>query len=579
MGRRDTSHPLAPPRPRAAVGILVGILVLLASGPVPSHAAPDADLVLVGGRVHTLADDRPSTVEALAIAGGRVIAAGSEAEIRGHVGPATEVLELEGATAVPGLVDAHAHVAGLGRSLGRAQLRGTTSAEECVQRLRRAARDVPEGLWLLGRGWDQNDWATPVFPTREILDEAFGDRPVALRRIDGHALWVNSAALAAAGIDADTPDPEGGEILRDPETGEPTGILVDAAEELVDSVLPEPGVEEWKQIYQRSVAEITAAGLTSAHEMGIDLTQLEALDQLDAEGALDLRVVVYLGGESVLEAYAGGPRGTRPSDLVRVEGVKLYADGALGSRGAALLEDYSDRPGHRGLLVTPPEVLTRASASAFSRGLGVAIHAIGDRGNRIALDALVEGHRRALRLDPTLEELPHARARVEHAQVLHPDDLHRFASTGIIPSMQPTHCTSDMPWADERLGEDRLEGAYAWRSLVDLGCLLPLGSDFPVEEVSPLLGLWAARTRRPPENPDHPGWSTEQCLDPLQVLMGFTVWPAEALAIDDRGRLTPGSRADVTVLDVDPLADDARRLLEAQVLWTLVEGRVVHARD
>jgi predicted amidohydrolase YtcJ len=526
-------------------------------------------------------------VEALVAIDGEVVFVGTLAEARRRMPefaggtslrpgiPEMEELDLRGAVAVPGLVDAHAHLFNLGKLASRVTFFGTHSAEECVELAREHAKTLPEDAWVLGRGWDQNDWEDTRFPTRELLDAAFGDRPVLFERVDGHATWANSAALRAAEIDILTPDPEGGEILRDPVTGQPTGLLIDTAEELVWKVVPDPDAAELDRRLRAAMEQALQAGLTGIHEMGSDLDQIAALQRADARGELKLRMVVYLGGDAVLRSWREPPRRPDPDEMLRIEGVKLYMDGALGSRGAALLEDYSDRPGHRGLLATSSEAMSLMVRDAFDRGFSVAIHAIGDAGNRAALDAIARGYRLSSEDDPELGMLPSLRARIEHCQILDPSDLPRFAELGIIPSMQPTHCTSDMPWAPGRLGKQRLVGAYAWRSLRDTGCEIPLGSDAPVESISPLLGLYAARTRQDLDGLPRDGWSSEQCLDANEALLGYTAWTGRAVGVPQWGNLQPGSRADITVLDVDPLRDPPRALLRAKVLRTIVEGRSV----
>jgi predicted amidohydrolase YtcJ len=560
---------------------LVVLLVLLgsswSSGSTLANDSP-ADLLLYGGTIYTLENDEPSPVEALALRGSEVVAAGDLSKVEGLIGPDARRIDLKGAVALPGLVDAHAHLANLGLSLSRAQLRGTASAAECVQRAREIEPTLSPGQWLLGRGWDQNDWADTRFPGRHLLDAAFGDRPVSLTRVDGHAVWVNRAALRAAGIDRDTPNPAGGEIMRDPGTGEATGVLVDDAVDLVRDIQPELSREQWEHTLLRAMREAVSQGLSCVHEMGTTQEQLAALHELERRAELPLRVVVYLGGEEALDAYEGGPRGLGDHALLRIEGVKLYADGALGSRGAALLEDYSDRKGHRGLLVNSPELLRRASARAFARGLGVAIHAIGDRGNRLALDALELAAADARADRPELPELSGLHARVEHAQILTPTDIPRFARLGVIASMQPTHCTSDMPWAPSRLGDERIAGAYAWRSLRNTGCILPLGSDFPVEEAAPKLGIFAAQTRRAVGSATSTAWSLGEALTPLESVLGFTLWPSQVLGIERRGRLVAGYVADVSVFDADPFGEPDR-FVDSQVWLTIVEGRVSFERQ
>jgi predicted amidohydrolase YtcJ len=360
-------------------------------------------------------------------------------------------------------------------------------------------------------------------------------------------------------------------------TGEPTGILIDAADDTLRARIPEATPGELDRMLDLAVDEVLKAGLTGVHEMGVTHEFLAALKRAEDEDRLRIRVIAYLDGETVLSKFEGGPQRPEPRALLRVEGVKLYSDGALGSRGAALLEDYSDRPGHRGLLMRSPEALTGQIRRSFERGFGVAIHAIGDRANRISLNALERGHAQACATVPGLPSLRGLRARIEHAQVLSPTDIPRFAELGVLPSMQPTHCTSDMPWAPQRLGVGRLKGAYAWRSLRDVGCILPLGSDFPVESHSPLRGIYAARTRQTPEGSPKEGWTPEQRLTAREALLGYTVWPASACGVQAWGRLEPGYRGDVTVISEDPLADDPSRILRCQVLLTIVEGKVRYA--
>lgn len=547
--------------------------------------------IVHGGTIYTFEDEKPLVVEALLIVEGEVVAAGSLDDARKRRtelieqamrenpdfhAALTEEIDLQGAVAVPGLVDAHAHLFNLGKLATRVDLYGTRSAAECVERALAFEKNLPEDVWLLGRGWDQNDWEDTEFPTHEILDAAFGDRPVLFERVDGHASWLNSAALQVAGIDASTPDPEGGEILRDPASGAATGILIDMAEMLVWDKLPEPDDAELDRRLAAASQLAVAQGLTGIHEMGSGPEAIAALRRADARGELALRMVVYLGGDEVLQEWEEAPDRPEAASLLRIEGVKLYMDGALGSRGAALLQDYSDRPGHRGLLLESQEAMTEHVRNAFARNYGVAIHAIGDAGNRAALDAIVAGYAAARGSGGELPELVALRPRIEHCQILDPADIPRFAQLGIIPSMQPTHCTSDMPWAASRLGGDRLVGAYAWRSLRDTGCELPLGSDFPVEAVSPLLGLYAAQTRRGVDGLPAEGWAPQQALTPTEALLGFTVWAARAVGVPEWGTLRPGSRADITVLDMDPLKDPPDMLLEARVLRTMVEGRSVY---
>ncbi len=530
-----------------------------------------ADSIVRGGTIYTLQADRPSPVQAIAISEGRVIAAGSDEHIERLRHDGTQMIDLKGAYATPGLVDAHAHVFNLGRFLQRVNLKGTTSWQECIERAREMEKSLPPGAWLRGYGWDQNDWDPGEYPRRQMLDEAFGDRPVYFERVDGHAGWASSAALLQTGFDANTPDPEGGELLREAD-GSLRGVLIDAADEMLTDQIPNPSPDQLDELLALASRAILAAGLAGVHDMGLTMGEMEAIERAELNGTLGIRIVGYVAAETFAE-FPGHPRRNGSASKYRLEGVKFYADGALGSRGAALLQDYSDRPGHRGLLRSSTDVLRDQVTHAMTRGLSVAIHAIGDRGNRVALDAIEYGYAQAL-MQTSLPPLAGLRARVEHVQVVHPNDLPRFRNLGVIPSMQPTHCTSDMPWAPERVGPDRIHGAYAWRQLLDDGNLLPLGSDFPVENVSPLEGLYAARTRQAPDGSPADGWAPQERLTALEALLGFSAWPARVLGEPAWGTLSAGARADITVLDVDPLGPNAADLLHAQVLMTVVEGLV-----
>lgn len=548
---------------------LLAVSLVLAVWTMPAAAV---DTILYNGTIYTLQGGEPQPVSALAIDDGAVVATGDDAAILALATDTTRRVDLDGAFVSPGLTDAHAHLFNLGASLVRVDLRGAQSATECVQRAQALEGTLEPGVWLRGRGWDQNDWAGEEYPDRTALDAAFGERPVCLGRVDGHAIWVSTAALRLAGIDRNTKDPEGGEILRDVH-GEATGILIDNAVDLIQVLLDAPGPAELAATLRRGIAEVHRYGITGLHEMGSTLDEVAALERAQAEGWLDLRLVCYLGGVQTLAAYKGGPVQGDCSAHLWIAGTKFYADGALGSRGAALLEDYSDRPGHRGLLIQSPEALQAAVLQSMERDLTPVIHAIGDRGVRVSLQAIIGAY---AELD-TDRPLPDWHARIEHAQIVHPDDFALFAANGIIPSMQPTHCTSDMPWAPERLGAKRLAGAYAWRTMLDLGLPLPLGSDFPVEETSPWLGLYAARTRH--STLTNQTWSPEQRLTALEALLGFTLWPAQVIGASGWGQLAVGSRADLIIVDRDPLAEDAASLLDTRVELTMVDGKVVYTDD
>lgn len=534
----------------------------------PTATADRATLVLVGGDVITNLPDQPR-VSAVAVRGSRVLAIGTDAEMRALAGADTRVVELAGRSVTVGLSDGHCHLYGLGVASEQVNLRGVASEAAAVATVVAAAKDRGADEWILGRGWDQNPWGG-AFPTRASLDAALGERPVALRRVDGHAVWVSSAVLRKAGITKATPDPAGGKIVRDA-GGEPTGVLVDNAMTLVDAVAPLVSTEVRARRIRAAAAQAIAAGITSVHEMGIDDDTIAVYRQLAKAGELPLRVSAYLEGdaahpeglaERVLEPDDG-------DDYFALLGVKYFADGALGSRGAALLADYSDDPGNRGLFVTSPEQLDRAVAVATASGWQVATHAIGDAGVHATLDAYEHAIKANVGTD--------LRLRVEHAQVMTDDDLARMGKLGVIASMQPTHATSDMPWAEARLGPARIKGAYAWRRVLDAGALIVAGSDFPVEEVPVLRGIYAAVSRADDRGQPAGGWYPDQKLTLDEAIFAFTAATAVAGFVEDhRGHLAPGLVADLTVYDRPLVAGP--ELLATRVDLTVVGGEIVYER-
>lgn len=535
-----------------------------AATPEPSSRSRGEGLrLLLGARFRTLDPERP-LAEALAVgADGRIVALGEEETLAARF-PAARRIDLGGGVALPGLVDAHGHLLGLGLARLRVDLSGARSVAEVLERLRASAEGLPEGAWLIGRGWDQTRWEPPEFPTAAMLDALFPTRPVWLVRVDGHAAWANSAALAHAVRElAGDWQPEGGRILRDG-AGRPTGVLIDAAMALVR--VPPPDRATRAEALARAVRSAAAAGLTGVHDAGMDRESLELLAALADRGELPLRVHAMADGEGpTLELLCREGPYRHPSGRLAMRAVKLYADGALGSRGAALLRDYADERGHRGLLVTPEERLRRAIRRARDCGLQPAVHAIGDRANRLVLDLY------ARELAP--EERRALRPRIEHAQVVHPRDLPRFAALGVIASMQPIHATSDMRWAEQRLGAARLRGAYAWRSLLAGGAVLAFGSDFPVEPESPILGLHAALTRTDREGRPPGGWLPEERLGLAEAIAAYTRGAAyAAFAEGELGRLAPGFRADLTLLEDDPFGLPPEALPGLRVLGTLLDG-------
>ncbi|MDX2472685.1 MAG: amidohydrolase [Candidatus Krumholzibacteria bacterium] len=544
----------------------LAVLAILLSSLLLNGCGTDnfADLVLTGGTIMT-ADGQPAS--AIALKDGRILSVGND--LADLVGPETRVIELDGAVVSPGFNDSHAHLYGLGKSLGQIDLMGTESAAEAVRMAQQAHADLPDGTWLEGRGWDQNDWAVQDYPTAAMLDAVTGDRPTFLRRVDGHAAWANSAALRAAGITADTPDPEGGEILRDSQ-GRPTGILIDNGNDLVRAAIPEVGLEEMERRVKLAVAHCWSEGVTGVHEAGVSWRRAELYKRLAAAGELDLRLYgMYDDVPATLDsAVAAGPY-VSDDHLLTMRAIKLYGDGALGSRGALLLNDYSDQHGYHGLAVTTTEHLREVIRRGADSGFQLCTHAIGDGANRLVLDLYEE-------LLPAENDL---RWRVEHAQILHPDDIPRFGQLGVIAAMQPTHCTSDMDWANERLGDDRLLGAYAWRSLLASGAHICFGTDFPVERVNPLHGLFSARTRTHHDGTPPAGWQPQEILTGAEAHSLYTAGSAyAAFQESELGRLAPGYLADLVVLDGNPVTCEPQELLSMQVLHTVVHGELVYSK-
>ncbi|HEU4364973.1 MAG TPA: amidohydrolase, partial [Candidatus Krumholzibacteria bacterium] len=506
-------------------------------------------------------------VTAVGVAGDRIVYAGDDAGATRLRGPRTRVVDVRGGLLLPGLVDAHAHLENLGILLGEVSLVGTGSAAEVLALVRAAQSRAAPGAWIHGRGWDQNDWDATAFPTWRDLTGTEAN-PVYLDRIDGHAIWANRTALDACGITRETPDPAGGRIVRDA-NGDPTGVLIDNAEALVVDHVPAPSPAELDAILRRTIRECNRVGLTGVHDAGTTPDVLASLRRLGATGELTLNVYAMLDSEHpamTRAAFRRGPAEEFGGRLV-LRCVKLRADGALGSRGAALLASYADDPGNSGLAVTPDESLYVWTAEALRSGFQAATHAIGDRGNHVTLEA----YARALaggRADPRL--------RIEHCQILAPDDIPRFAALGVVASMQPTHATSDMPWVEARIGRARIAGAYAWRSLLDSGATLAFGSDAPVESIDPLWGIYAAATRRDHAGEPAGGWLPGELVTVAEALSAFTAGAAfAAFEETDAGTIEVGKRADLTMVDRDFRAGPAGAILDARVVMTVVRGAIV----
>ena len=520
-------------------------------------------MLLTNGRIHTM-DAVGTVVDSVVVRDGRVAFAGRRGDVNPAPGEAT--LDLRGRTVLPGLVDGHGHLMLLARARLELSLDRAGSEEEVAGMVGAAAARLRPGEWIAGRGWDQTRWPGQRFPTRASLDRAAAGHPVALVRVDGHATWASSAALARAGITRHTADPDGGRIEKD-ERGELTGLLIDLAQDLIRPLVPPPSPERFDDAVEAVIAECLAKGLTGVHEPGLDLAAVASYTRLIGRGRFQFRVFAAVSGRKAWGEYRerGAPEPIGDGRLT-VGAVKLWLDGALGSRGAALHAPYCDDAANTGLVLVPPEEVERVTREAAGRGFQVWVHAIGDRANTLALDVfekvLAGGG-------------PRPRLRVEHAQILTPADIPRFARLGVVPSMQPTHCTSDMRWAGDRLGPERLEGAYAWRSVLDSGAYIAGGSDFPVEDANPFYGIHAAVTRRPREG-DDPHWQPAQRMTREEAVRSFTIWNARSIGMErDQGSLEVGKRADLIALSDDVFSCAEETIAGITPTLVMVGGEMV----
>lgn len=548
--------------------VVLVLLPLAKSGSAP--APPTPDLLLLNANVITMAPGQPAA-EAIAVSHDRIAWVGTGADARRLYPGATRVLDLHGATVLPGIIDSHTHLMELGKSLLQLNLKDVPSDKEAVERVKRRVATAKPGEWILGWGWDEGKWAAH-YPDNRALSAVSPNNPVYLVGLHTFAAWANKRALALAGISKNTADPENGKILRDPQTGEPTGILLNRAQKLVESHIPPMTLPQVEKAIELAARECGRNGLTSVHEAKVTPIMVDAFRDLIRQDRMPLRVYTMLDGADPQLVATWLQRGPQmdPQHRLTIRAFKLFADGALGSRGAALLEPYSDAPQIRGLMTTPEPTVYDLTRRALQRGFQVCTHAIGDRANRLVLDA----YERALREVPTARD---PRLRIEHAQVLAPEDIPRFSKLGVIASMQPTHCTSDKAWAEDRLGPQRVKGAYAWQSVLKTGAHLPLSSDFPGETLNPFYGIYAAITRQDPQGNPPGGWYPEQRLTLAEALRGYTLEGAFAeFEEKDKGSIEAGKLADFTVIDLDPAKVAPKDILNTRVLKTIVGGKVVY---
>ncbi|MFS2135463.1 amidohydrolase [Duganella sp. Dugasp56] len=503
---------------------------------------------------------------------GRIVAVGSEAETAARV-PKAQHIDAQGKTLLPGLIDAHGHVFELGEIASSVELFSPSTLNGALKAVADFSKSHPKNAWVIGFGWNQEIWKLGRFPTAAELDTVVADRPVLLHRVDGHAIWVNTKALEMAGVSRDTPDPKGGKIERDA-SGKPTGVLVDAAMDLVHKVVPLPTPSDARGMLDNALAALSKVGLTSVHDAGIKVVQDDLYRDYADHGKLTTRVYAMIGDTTADfdELSKEGPLKSYANDVYALAAVKLYSDGALGSRGAALLAPYSDMPSTRGLLFYPNAEMLAKMNKAMKAGYQVNVHAIGDAGNRQILDAYAQ-------LIPKYNNVE-LRHRIEHAQVVALDDIPRFRALGIIPSMQPTHATSDQNMAEQRVGHDRIKGAYAWRTFLDQGSRIACGSDFPVESPNPFEGLHAAVTRQNNAGVPVGGWYKNQAMTLIEAFRCFTLDAAYAAHQENViGSLEPGKWADFILIDRDLFKVPAEQIGKTQVLQTWMGGKRVYKRD
>ncbi len=553
-----------------------------------------ADLLLTNARVYTLtwgepgidgapaldapysaADGWQPDATAVAIRDGRILFVGPAADAEAYRGASTEVLDLGGATVLPGMVDSHTHVVELGALLARVNLVDVATEEDAVALVAERAALIPEGTWIVGAGWDEGAWANR-YPDMEMISEAVPNHPVYMRSLHGFAGWGNRLAFEAAGITADTETPVGGEIRKDAQ-GRPTGLLLNRAVPLLDDAIPAPTHEQLQEQILDGLAEMARSGFVAVHEAGAPTETMAAFEALEADERLPVRVYSMLSARdtAVLAVWEARGPDRDVESMLRTRSVKAFYDGALGSRGARLIEDYSDTSGHRGLAGEGYGFDATWLRRMMAAGFQVAIHAIGDAGNRETLDYI----------ESVYGDVPDAREnrnRIEHAQVVHPDDIPRFAELDLVASMEPAHAVEDMPWAEERVGPDRIKGAYAWRTLRSAGTELTFNSDLPGSDWSVFYGMHAAMTRRNKSREPSGGWYAAQSLTAEETVRAYTNWAAYvAFSEDESGVIEAGRWADLTVMDIDPFAlesQDPGGILDGEIVATIVDGRIVYRR-
>lgn len=557
--------------------ILLSVLAvfLFASAPASIQPSQTADLIFTNGNVYTVTEKRPHA-QAIAVKGDRIVFVGTNAAAKRFQGKNTRVVDLRGATVVPGLADAHAHFSGVGQREMNLSLEGITTLEEFLAKVKERVDQAKPNEWVTGRGWIETFWKPPVFPTRADLDKVAPNNPVYLTRADGHASVANSAAIKIAGVTKDTKDPFGGQVLKDKQTGEPTGMLIDTAQGLVSRHIPSPGEGSAEEAMVLANKRSIELGWTQIHDAGGSYREVELFRKLYAEGKLKIRLYKAVHGPSAdaQRLLREGPTIGAFDNRFTFRTIKVVSDGALGSRGAALLEPYSDDPGNKGILRVKVEELRPMLEEALRAGIQVETHAIGDWANRFILDE----YERALKTVPARNrKFQDPRWRDEHTQIVNPADLPRFAKLGIIPSMQPSHAIGDLHFVPSRIGIARTAGAYAWQTLIKSGAIIAGGSDAPVERGEPMIEFYAAVARKDIRGFSGEGWHPEEKVTREQALKMFTIWPAFAAFEEKlRGSIEVGKLADLTILSSDIMKIPEAEILKTRCVMTVIGGEIVY---
>jgi hypothetical protein len=548
---------------------------LLFASLIPVQQAVVADIVFKNGNVYT-ANDTTARAQAIAVKADRIIFVGTNEAAQKFVGSKTRVVDLKGNTVLPGFTDSHQHLSGVGFREMTLNLEGTTSLEDFLAKVKARVDQAKPGQWITGRGWIETHWTPPVFPTRWDLDKVAPNNPVILGRADGHGAVANSAALKIAGVDKNTPNPFGGEISKDKQSGEPNGMLLDSAQGLVRSRVPPTTPEEAERAVVLGVKRDIELGWTQVQDAGGSYAEVDIFKKLYAAGTIKLRIykAVYGPGPNATRLINEGATIGAYENRLTVRSIKVVSDGALGSRGAALLGPYSDAPDTSGFLTVKAEELRPMLVDALRKGIQVETHAIGDRANRFILDE----YEAALKAVPPSErKVADPRWRVEHAQIVNPADIPRFAKLGVIPSMQPSHAIGDLFFAPSRLGIDRLAGSYAWESFIKSGIVVPGGSDAPVERGEPMIEFYAAVARKDQKGFSGEGWHPEEAVTREQALKMFTIWPAYAAFEEKlRGTIEVGKLADLTILSADIMTVPAPEILKTRCVMTVINGEIVY---